>query len=193
MSISALMQVLTADPFGKQGFERVFMFSHSSEERMTHVTLTTQGNFSLSMTVGHYIWVTKARDSCPSIVRAGDVHVEDAAWIYSSATIVADKIVAIAMEEKTGLYNPHTPSGSIVVNGVAALTFTETIPSSRLWHAIITMPARILFDILPLRVGANINAFILSAYFSLPTHVRAAGLAIAATASISSYSGENDF
>ncbi|KAK9826937.1 hypothetical protein WJX74_000803 [Apatococcus lobatus] len=53
-------QVLTADPFGKQAFETIFMFSHSSEEITTHVTLTTQGNFSLSMTVGHYMWVTKA-------------------------------------------------------------------------------------------------------------------------------------
>ncbi|KAK9862318.1 hypothetical protein WJX84_011918 [Apatococcus fuscideae] len=48
-------QVLTANPYGKQAFETVFMFSHFSAERMADVSLTTQSNFSLSLTAGHYL------------------------------------------------------------------------------------------------------------------------------------------
>ena len=161
------------------------MFSHPSEEIPTHVTLTTQGNFSLSMTVGHYMWVTKARGSHPSIVRAGNLHVGDAAWIYSSATVMADTITAIALEEKPGLYNPHTPSGCNVVNGVVASTFTESIPSSGLWHTIVTAPARGLFRILPLHVAASVNAYLLSAYSTFPVYHRPVAVATAAMASIS--------
>ena len=172
-------------PHGKQAFETVFMFSHYSAERMAHVTLTTQSNFSLSLTAGHYLWVTKAHESHPSIVRAGDIQVGDAAWISSMAAdmtnaFVTDTIAAMAIEEKHGLYNPHTPSGCIVVNGLAALTFTETIPSSCLWHSIITMPARVLFTLLPLRVAAYINRVLLSAYFAFPLHLHACVVAAAA-------------
>ena len=185
MSMDVMLQVLTANPNGKQAFETVFMFSHYSAERTAHVSLTTQSNFSLSLTAGHYLWVTKAHQSHPSIVRAGDVHVGDAAWISTTASaktnaFVTDTIAAIAIEEKNGLYNPHTPSGCIVVNGLAALTFTETIPSSCLWHSIVTMPARIIFNLLPLHVAAHLNHVLLSAYFTLPVHLHACGVAIAA-------------
>ena len=179
------MQVLVANPHGKQAFETVFMFSHRSEERVSHVTLTTHSNFSLSLTAGHYLWVTKARESHPSIVRAGDVDVGDAAWISSTAiastnAFVTDRIAAVAIEEKHGLYNPHTPSGCIVVNGLAALTFTETIPSSCLLHSIVTMPARVLFNILPLHVAAHMNHVLLLAYFTFPVHLHACLVATAA-------------
>ncbi|KAK9867867.1 hypothetical protein WJX84_003006 [Apatococcus fuscideae] len=49
-------QVLTADPFGRQEYETIFMFTHFSKEPATHVTLTTQRSYSLSLTAGHYIW-----------------------------------------------------------------------------------------------------------------------------------------
>ena len=185
MSVNVTLQVLTANPYGKQAFETVFMFSHFSAELMAHVSLTTQSNFSLSLTAGHYLWVTKAHESRPSIVRAGDVHVGDAAWISSTAAdmtnaFVTDTIAAIAIEEKDGLYNPHTPSGCIVVNGLAALTFTHTLPPSCLWHSIVTMPARVLFTLLPLRVVAHLNHVLLSAYFAFHVHLHASVVASAA-------------
>ena len=173
-----MAQVLTASPHGKQAFETVFMFSHYSAETVAHVSLTTRSNLSLSLTAGHYVWVTKAGRSRPSIVRAGEVHVGDAAWISSMTNasndiVTTDTITAIAIEEKQGLYNPHTPSGCIVVNGLAALTFTDTIPSSRLWHFIVTLPARILFNVLPLHVADLLNHSLLSAYFTFPVHLHA--------------------
>lgn len=185
MNVNVMLQVLTANPYGKQAFETIFMFSHFSAERMAHVSLTTQSNFSLSLTAGHDLWVTKAHESHPSIVRAGDVHVGDAAWISSTAAdmtnaFVTDTIAAIVIEEKDGLYNPHTPSGCIVVNGLAALTFTHILPSSCLWHSIVTMPARVLFTLLPLRVVAHLNHVLLSAYFAFPVHLHASVVAAAA-------------
>lgn len=180
-----MLQVLVAEPYGKQAFETVFMFSHYSAERTAHVTLTTRSNFSLSLTAGHYIWVTKAHETRPTVVRAGDVHIGDAAWISSTAIastngFVTDRVAAIAIEEKDGLYNPHTPSGCIVVNGLAALTFTETIPPSRLVHYFVTMPARVLFNLLPLRVAAQLNEVLLLACFTLPAYLHACVIAIAA-------------
>lgn len=177
MSAKVVVQVLTAGPHGRRAFETVFMFSHFSAEIVAHVSLTTQSNLSLSLTAGHYLWVTQAGQSRPSIVRAGDVHVGDAAWISSTTTasndlLMTDTITAIAILEKEGLYNPHTPSGCIIVNGLAALTFTETIPPSCLWHSIVTLPARALFSLLPLSVAAHLNHVLLSAYFTFHVHLR---------------------
>ena len=127
------------------------MFSHRSHESAVHVTLTTESNSSLSMTPGHYLWVTKGDNNRPAIVRAGDVQAGDMVWALEDPGLIATrsyltKITSTTCSKKAGLYNPHTPSGYLVVNNLMALTFTETLPASLTWHSVVTMPAQ---DLIP--------------------------------------------
>ena len=150
------------------------MFSHRSQQPAFYITITTQSNKRLSLTQGHYMWVMRAQEKHPAIIRAGDIQVGDNAWVVQSdrngsAMLVAEKILQIGTVEKSGMYNPHTPSGCIVVDDVAALTFTETLPASLVWHTVVTIPARALYSLLPLEVASCVNQNMLSAYFALPS------------------------
>lgn len=82
---------------------------------------------------------------------------------------MAQKISKIGVVEKSGLYNPHTPSGCIVVDDIAALAFTETLPASLGWHTLVSIPARALYNLMPTEVAARVNQNMLSAYFALPS------------------------
>lgn len=146
------------------------MFSHRSEEPAVFTTLITEGNTSISLTAGHYLWVTRAHKKHTDIVRAGDVRVGDAVWVLQNANglaagLIAERVSSIAIKQMSGLYNPHTPSGCLIVDNMAALTFTETLPASQMWHSVLTMPARVLYMILPLEMAAWLNHVLLSAYF----------------------------
>lgn len=146
------------------------MFSHRSHESAVHVTLTTESNSSLSMTPGHYLWVTKGDDNRPAIVRAGDVQAGDMVWALEDPGFIATrsyatKITSTTCSRKAGLYNPHTPSGHLVVNNLMALTFTETLPASLTWHSAVTMPAKILYHVLPKSIAQSLNQIALSTYF----------------------------
>ncbi len=61
-----------------------------------------------------------------------------------------------------GLYNPHTASGSLVVDGIAASVLTDFIPASLALHTAITMPAQALYHILPTPVAQALNTAILA-------------------------------
>ena len=48
-----------------------------------------------------------------------------------------------------GLFNPHTLSGSVVVNDIAALTFTDTLPKNTWVHTWATAPGALLYWLCP--------------------------------------------
>ena len=57
-----------------------------------------------------------------------------------------------------GLFNPHTLSGSIVVDDIAALTFTDTLPKSTWAHTWVTAPGALLYWLCPTnRVAEAMN------------------------------------
>ena len=81
-------------------------------------------------------------------------------------------VVHIESERQEGLYNPHTVSGSIIVNGVAATAFTDVLPPSTAVYAAVVLPFRALSFLIPSKAMAMaINDAILNAYFSASSGV----------------------
>lgn len=157
-------------------YEEVFMFSHRTPSAVsTFITLVTDSGNHVTTTPGHYVWVAmgvrKSNTWSGQPVRVEDIKVGDCLLKLDDAVAQVSLACVVGKTEQlgTGLYNPHTVSGSIVVNGIVALTFTDTLPPSLLIHSIVTAPARLLYLALKAVRGAGLantlNEVFLSAYF----------------------------
>ena len=153
------MQVLTVTPDGRTEFEEIFMFSHQSiKEPAANLRFELSSGEALSATAGHYLWASREPSNdtfkrAAKIHRAKALHVGDFLWIFrpDNGTFVRSQIVEIRHVLATGLINPHTFSGTIVVDNVAALTFTESLPPALFCHKILTLPAWMIYKLM----GAN--------------------------------------
>ena len=87
-----------------------------------------------------------------------------------SSSLVWARVVGKSESFRSGLYNPHTASGTIVIDDIVATTFTDTLPPSFIVHSIVTMPMRLLF-LACKAMGATtqcdaLNHLVLKAYFT---------------------------
>ncbi|GAB0494399.1 hypothetical protein MMPV_005692 [Pyropia vietnamensis] len=101
-------------------FSRVFMFTHKvAAGSFNFVKLTTASAASLTVTRSHYIYAN-GKMTAAGAVRLGD-----------KLELVADRkcdiVTAISSVTGTGLYNPQTLHGDIVVNGIRASTYTTAV------------------------------------------------------------------
>ena len=146
-------QVLTLGDTGKRIFEEIYMFSHwDRQTRATFISLTTVSGASISATPGHYLWAARATANGfehivtePwTLVRAADVKI--GACLILDSEPGCSRVVHRALTVQQGLFNPHTKSGSIVVDGIAATTFSDILPPTLRAHATVTAPFRWLFQ-----------------------------------------------
>lgn len=76
-------------------------------------------------------------------------------------------VVQITTERQEGLYNPHTASGSIIVDGVAATAFTDVLPPSSAVYRAVVLPLRAMSFLIPSKAMAMaVNDAILNFYFT---------------------------
>ena len=170
-------------------FQDVFMFSHQSPDKIARFdVLTLENGQELMATVGHYIWATPllpsglVRPSLVSfqqdaaIVAMGELKLGDFVWVapQPSRLLVPMSVKAKSSQIGRGPYNPHTASGTILVNDVAALTFTTMIPPSLKLHAALTTPAFLLYQVFPSWLSSALNANLLNS--KLTTHIRTFGV-----------------
>ena len=88
-------------------YSEVFMWSHRYPEAIsTFVQLTTKSGTSITLTAGHYLYVNGV------LATAGSVQKGDQ---LSTASGAKSPVVSIKTITSTGLFNPHTMHGDIVV------------------------------------------------------------------------------
>lgn len=91
----------------------------------------------------------------------------DAVWQVDplSGTPQRTTVAEVTRRSATGLFNPHTLSGTIVVDDIAALTFTDTLPKSTLVHSLVTAPGALLYWLSPTNaVAEKINSVLLRVF-----------------------------
>lgn len=92
--------------------------------------------------------------------------------IFTSALSLGDRelrspVVQITIERQEGLYNPHTASGSIIVDGVAATAFTDVLPPSTAAYRAVMLPLRAMSFLIPSNAMAlAVNDAVLNLYFT---------------------------
>jgi len=100
-------------------YSPVFMFTHKIASRTsTFVQLTTVSNAKITLTHSHYLEVN-GNMAAASTVRVGD-HLTLANGTVSEVSNISEL-------QSTGLFNPQTVEGSIVVDGIVASTYTTAV------------------------------------------------------------------
>lgn len=122
---------------GLNRYSRVFMFTHKLSDTVhKFVTLHTASGVSLSLTKGHYLYVNDVLSA------ASTVSIGDRLTLGSGET---SPVVAVETTTASGLFNPQTIDGNIVVNGVLSSTYTTAVEPS-FAHALLA----------PLRLVSNV-------------------------------------
>ena len=128
------------------------MFSHWHPDAVTTFNrIGTAADTILYASPGHYLFAAQQLDGAAKLVKACELSLGQYVWTLDNTSqtgVVHSRIISLGSELGRGLYNPHTVSGSIVVDGVAVTTFTDTLPASMAAHTAVTLPARILYHVL---------------------------------------------
>ncbi len=122
---------------GDNTYSEVYMFSHKDHNAVsTFVSIATSANQTIALSPSHYIYANSKLVAASAVV-LGDV------LIAADGSEVT--VVAVSQERNTGLFNPHTLHGDIVVNGIKASCYTAavapTLAHSLLW------PVRMLYSL----------------------------------------------
>lgn len=118
-------RVAVVRPDGSRGFDDIYLFTHKDQATSApYVTLTLESGRKLSLSPRHFIPVATdpGADWQARVLKNGDeVRVGDLVWFEGTdGSATASPVVEIANAVRTGLYNPLTLGGTILVDGVAA-------------------------------------------------------------------------
>lgn len=117
-------------------FSPVFMWTHKVSDSVNKfVKIQTAGGASISLTAGHFLYASN------NLVAAGSIKNGDTLELGSGIVSVVTSVEEIT---STGLYNPQTLHGDIVVNKIRASTYTTAVEPAAA-HALLT-PLRSVFD-----------------------------------------------
>lgn len=121
---------------GRLSFEPVYLFGHqdaaarSSMLSLTVLSSSTNHTTQLTLTADHFLPVQQPQPHAPGhklgmtvsvMKRAADVAVGDKVWaVDAGGEVSVQTVVATSVRLVQGLFNPFTPAGTIVVDGVVA-------------------------------------------------------------------------
>jgi Hint module len=105
---------------GPNSFSPVFMFTHRDADIAVadFISVTTASGHVLALSSGHYLPVDGGLKAASSIAIGDVLMLENGD---------GSAITSIETKAGTGLYNPQTADGSIVVDGIVASTFTTAV------------------------------------------------------------------
>lgn len=152
-SVKQMNEVQLGDRVLVEGgkYSEVFMFTHKmADVRYRFVHLTTDIGAKLALTSGHYIYVN-GHLAAAATVKQGD------SLMLADSTLT--KVTAVDSVMSTGLFNPQTVHGDIIVNGLRASTYTTTVRPNTA-HALLA-PLRAVYE----RIGLSLSSFELGGGF----------------------------
>lgn len=131
-------QVVVGDKVrvGPKEFSEVYFFSSEMSETTSKFTkIVAEGGAELLLTGNHYLYVNGELATADT-VKTGDVIV--------LANGTKAPVVEVTSAWSSGLYNPHTLHGDVIVDGVKTSTYTSAV-HPRLAHALLA-PLRTMYS-----------------------------------------------
>lgn len=127
---------------GGGAFSPVYVFTHrSATAAMTYVRLTAASGAMVTVTGGHYVHSPRGLVAAATVTEGDDLVLADG---------TSSRVVRVDSVTSSGLYNPQTLSGIIVVGGVKVSTYTTAVnpavaavalaPLRGLWAAGLAVP-----------------------------------------------------
>jgi Hint module len=138
LSIGDMVKVSSDD------FSPVFMFTHKLIDTVNNfVVLSTSSGEILTVTPGHFIYINDALSA------ASEAAVGSTLRLGTGGSTI---ITSVAATISTGLFNPQTAHGDIVVDGIVASTYTTAVDPS-VAH-ILLAPLRAVYAFTGIRMTA---------------------------------------
>lgn len=117
-------------------FSEVFMFTHRvSHSENSFVNVHIEDSVPITLTPGHYMYVNGKLAPARTIIPG------DLVELGNGNTV---PVMRVSHSQETGLYNPQTVQGDIIVNGIRASTYTTTVQQP-FAHALLA-PMRAMFN-----------------------------------------------
>ncbi len=119
--------VLNSKTNGNLQFEEVFLFSHAEREVTTcFVEVLTEQGKKITLSSNHLIPISKMDALKP----ARDIRVGDNIFVVTTdkKSPVVDAVVNVTTVIASGLYCPHTASGTLIVDGVLVSCYSTVVP-----------------------------------------------------------------
>lgn len=137
----------------KSGFAPVVLFGHyKPDAKSVMKKFTTESGHELTMSPDHYAILDDHSRKQAKNLAVGN-------RLLVGAKYTPSRITQIECQTKTGLFNPFTPDGTIIVNDVLVSTYSSGflegcswVPEARkpaIYHALIIKPFSILYKLLP--------------------------------------------
>lgn len=119
-------RVLSADESGNLFYDKVFRVTHWDQETVAgHVRITTDSGHVLELTPNHYVHAGGLGGD--SLKTAGEVAEGDELFVVGEdGAVTAASVASAERVSGQGLFNVHTLSGRIVVNGVVSSHFSTS-------------------------------------------------------------------
>lgn len=118
-------------------YSEVFLFTHHMKTvRSKFIRISTASGASLALSPNHYIPVS------------GRLHASRKVTVGQNVTLSngqLDMVISVTEEVLWGLHNPQTMEGSIIVDGIVASTFTESIQPSTAFALL--SPIKLLYSL----------------------------------------------
>ena len=143
-------EVMVVDRQGQTQFEKIVMFSHAARDgEGCFVSISTDDGKVLSLSPGHLVHVGEVGQLKPAkCVKIGDLMFALSGTKCDAGSLKPVKVTGVSKEWFTpGIYCPHTPGGSIIVDGILASCYTDLM-SPTLAHTLM-YPVRMLHRVLP--------------------------------------------
>ncbi|MGD9509143.1 MAG: hypothetical protein AB7I59_24475 [Geminicoccaceae bacterium] len=123
-------RVAVMRPDGTRGFDEIYLFAHKDAVATSqYLRLTLASGRELALSPRHFIPV--ASDAAATwqqrvVKAANEVGIGDVVWYETvDGATASAAVTAIATEARTGLFNPLTLGGTILVDGVAASAHSD--------------------------------------------------------------------
>ena len=122
------VRVLHGD--GSIGYEDVYLLTHKDATSASrYITVTLAAGAKLTLSPRHFI-PTATDPSAPDwrqrVVKGADeIRPGDVVWFEEDGRTQAAEVTAVASTLELGAYNPLTPSGTIIVDGVVASAHSD--------------------------------------------------------------------
>jgi hypothetical protein len=127
-------RVLAMDASGSLIFSDIYMFGHRDPTtRAAFVKITTGSGAIMHLTPDHYLYATIPTNSSAwatssKLLPARAITTQHYVWVsVPGDSLQLENVVEVSLHMDTGIFNPYTLSGTIVVNGVLASSHSSWV------------------------------------------------------------------
>jgi len=116
--------IMTADGSGKMTYSQIYMFAHADRNTISeYVNVQTEAGV-MKLSPMHYIPTNGFNYKYARDLQVGETVLQ---YMKQTGQFLSANVTKLAKSFESGVYNPHTLNGKIVVDGVVASCYSDWV------------------------------------------------------------------